>query len=275
MKSSVVRILLLAAVLFGGGSSAFAFSSLTSVTAIFWTSVYEINSSLETKCWFSIFPCHVFIFLSINKGETVKQDNSNIGSEFVFQQTLITKLQKLGIRCASEFRIPARKGEEFRVDLMITFPIRAIIEIKNFRNKATTNKSLNPLIDTFNAINKRYFGTLRFFLIDLSGQKNLPLDPTKNGIHFIKIPEREQDGASYCAKEIKNRIFQQELKLNQADSTHLMPSNLDPAYFDLFKINVSKFEEVLISLSAYIKPEEYKMVVEEVSELNSEIISKH
>jgi hypothetical protein len=41
------------------------------------------------------------------------------------------------------------------------------------------------------------------------------------------------------------------------------------------KINISEFEAILISLSAYIKREEYKMIVNEVSELNSEIISKH
>jgi hypothetical protein len=187
------------------------------------------------------------------------------------EQNLIAELNNLNIKCVSEFKLGAGKGEEFRADLMITFPTRAIVEVKNFFNENTNNATMEKLLTTFDAINRRYFGTLDFFVIDLSGNMDTSL-VLEEKIKVIHVPKGEQDIALYCAKEIEKKIFKS-YPLGTKKSSLNPVSKTD--YFDLFNINISKFEQVLISLRAYIEPEEYKMVVSEVSELNSEITSNH
>lgn len=191
--------------------------------------------------------------------------------DLLFEKNLITELNELNIKCVAEFKLGAGKGEEFRADLMITFPTRALIEVKSFSNREIANKSVNELLAIFNNINRRYFGTLEFFLIDLTGELDISTVSAEK-LTVIKVLKNERNAALYCAKEICGKIFKptssgtKSISINQISKT---------AYFDLFNINVSEFEKVLISLGAYIKPKEYKMVVSEVSELNSEITSNH
>ena len=184
----------------------------------------------------------------------------------LIESEIMSGLSELGIQFASNFRIGAGKGEEFCVDLMITFPVRALVEIKS-----PVNLKKDKLIQTFRKINKRYFGTLLFFIIDLSDTLNNE-NATEKNIHIIHPPKGEKKIGIYCAQKIEDFIFKTKRIQTSEKSINDL---LETSYVDTFKININNFEEVLISLSTCITPKDYRRVVDEVSELNAEITARH
>ncbi len=226
-------------------------------------------------------------------GQMIRKRSEKISGKLRYdendlEQELAINLKKHGIAFTRQFKVPTQKGKERIVDLYISAPIRAFIEIK----LVPTDIDGNP-VDIYPAGSglsfpsrmERQIKDLYFRFFDKSitcilvtnvkfhkmieEQLQNQLDPVP--IRVISLPKSEPKPGRWCAEKIRNDIAHGRIPLRVKTFRKDGSKNI----FEKQPLEIGQFSDILSSFRTILEKSDFQILKTEIKELNDEIESKH